>query len=206
MKKIYKFCIGALLGTITVSCVDQLDSDKNFKDRMTLEDVFTNEKYSEEWLAHAYSYLKGENMDVGTKDNILWCFADDIYFGDRDIYNTFKTGTYSEGDRQSWGASYKGIRQASIFIQNIDMNMEFTEAERADLKAQARFVRAYYYWLLLRKYGPVPLLPEEGLDYTASYDDLACQRNSYDECVEYYTRQVLLITLVLKIPKDLQIW
>ena len=40
------------------------------------------------------------------------------------------------------GASYKGIRQASIFIQNIDMNMEFTEAERADLKAQARFVRA----------------------------------------------------------------
>ena len=55
---------------------------------MTLEDVFTNEKYSEEWLAHAYSYLKGENMDVGTKDNILWCFADDIYFGDRDIYNT----------------------------------------------------------------------------------------------------------------------
>ena len=92
MKKIYKFCIGALLGTITVSCVDQLDSDKNFKDRMTLEDVFTNEKYSEEWLAHAYSYLKGENMDVGTKDNILWCFADDIYFGDRDIYNTFKQG------------------------------------------------------------------------------------------------------------------
>ena len=52
---------------------------------MTLEDVFTNEKYSEEWLAHAYSYLNGENMDVGTKDNILWCFADDIYFGDRDI-------------------------------------------------------------------------------------------------------------------------
>ena len=192
MKKIYKFCIGALLGTITVSCVDQLDSDKNFKDRMTLEDVFTNEKYSEEWLAHAYSYLKGENMDVGTKDNILWCFADDIYFGDRDIYNTFKTGTYSEGDRQSWGASYKGIRQASIFIQNIDMNMEFTEAERADLKAQARFVRAYYYWLLLRKYGPVPLLPEEGLDYTASYDDLACQRNSYDECVEYIESEMRL--------------
>ena len=192
MKKIYNFCIGALLGTITVSCVDQLDSDKNFKDRMTLEDVFTNEKYSEEWLAHAYSYLKGENMDVGIKDNILWCFADDIYFGDRDIYNTFKTGTYSEGDRQSWGASYKGIRQASIFIQNIDMNMEFTEAERADLKAQARFVRAYYYWLLLRKYGPVPLLPEEGLDYTASYDDLACQRNSYDECVEYIESEMRL--------------
>lgn len=46
------------------------------------------------------------------------------------------------------------------------MNTKYTEEERADMKAQARFVRAYYYWLLLRKYGPVPLLPDEGLDYT----------------------------------------
>ena len=83
------------------------------------------------------------------------------------------------------GDSYKGIRQASIFIQNIDMNTKYTEEERADMKAQARFVRAYYYWLLLRKYGPVPLLPDEGLDYTSDYDDLAIQRSSYDECVEY---------------------
>lgn len=33
------------------------------------------------------------------------------------------------------------------------MNTKYTEEERADMKAQARFVRAYYYWLLLRKYG-----------------------------------------------------
>ena len=83
MKKIY-ICICALLGLGTMSCVDNLDSDKYFKDRMTLEDVFTDETRTERWLANAYSYLSGENMDVSTKDNILWCFADDIYFGDRD--------------------------------------------------------------------------------------------------------------------------
>ena len=32
------------------------------------------------------------------------------------------------------------------------MNTKFTEEERADLKAQARFVRAYYYWLLSVSY------------------------------------------------------
>ena len=43
-------------------------------------------------------------------------------------------------------------------------NMETGEQKLiTDMKAQARFVRAYYYWLLLRKYGPVPLLPDEGL-------------------------------------------
>lgn len=97
--------------------------------------------------------------------NTITNFADDIYFGGNslDAYKTFKTGTYDESYRHSWGDSYKGIRQASIFIQNIDMNTKYTEEERADMKAQARFVRAYYYWLLLRKYGPVPLLPDEGL-------------------------------------------
>ena len=191
MKKIIFVC-SIVAGLLITSCVDNLDSDKYFKDRMTLEDVFTDETRTEQWLANAYSYLKGENMDVATKDNILWCFADDIYFGDRDDYKTFKNGTYDENWRHSWEASYKGIRQASIFIKNIDMNKKITDEERADFKAQARFVRAYYYWLLLRKYGPIPLLPDEGIDYTDSYDEIARQRNSYDECADYIASEMAL--------------
>lgn len=192
MRKLYKICICALLGLSTVSCVDSLDSDKYFTDRMSLEDVFTDETRTERWLTNAYSYLNGENMEVSTKDNILWCFADDIYYGAGADYLKFKTGTYDENWRHSWDQSYKGIRQASIFIQNIDMNMKITAEERADFKAQARFVRAYYYWLLLRRYGPVPLLPEEGIDYTSSYDDIARGRNTYDECVEYIASEMIL--------------
>lgn len=192
MRKIYSICIYTLLGLGIASCADNLDSDKYFKDRMSLEDVFTDETRTERWLAHAYSYLSGENMDVSSKDNNLFCFADDIYFGDRDDYKTFKNGTYNEGFRHSWGQSYKGIRQASIFIKNVDMNMKITEQEKADFKAQARFVRAYYYWLLLRKYGPVPLLPNEGLDYTESYEGLARQRNTYDECADYIATEMAL--------------
>lgn len=192
MRRIYYICIYFLLGVGIASCTDNLDSDKYFKDRMLLEDVFTNETRTERWLAHAYSYLSGENMDVSSKDNNLFCFADDIYFGDRDDYKTFKNGTYNENWRHSWGASYKGIRQASIFIQYVDMNMKITAEEKADFKAQARFVRAYYYWLLLRKYGPVPLLPEEGLDYTNDYDGLARQRNTYDECANYIASEMAL--------------
>lgn len=192
MKRIYYIYIYILVGLGIASCADNLDSDKYFKDRMLLEDVFTDETRTEKWLAHAFSYLSGENMDVATKDHTLFCFADDIYFGDRDDYKTFKNGTYNEDFRQSWQNSYRGIRQASIFIQNVDMNMKITEQERADFKAQARFVRAYYYWLLLRKYGPVPLLPDEGLDYTDSYDGLARQRNSYDECADYIASELAL--------------
>ena len=205
MRKIYKLCIGIALSAIIVACADKLDSDKYFKDRRSLEDVFTDKENTEEWLAHAYSFLNGYNLEVSMMLNTITNFADDIYFGGNSlaVYKEFKTGTYDESYRHSWSESYKGIRQASIFIQHIDMNTKFTEEERADLKAQARFVRAYYYWLLLRKYGPVPLLPDEGLDYTASYDDLAIQRSSYDECVEYIESEMLLAAKDLPLNRAL---
>ncbi|WP_303015148.1 RagB/SusD family nutrient uptake outer membrane protein [uncultured Bacteroides sp.] len=188
--------LSAVIGTglSLVSCSDYLEVDRYFKDRMSLEEVFKSEDYSEEWLANAFSYLAGSNADVSSKGHTPFCFADDMYFGDRDdFYKKLKNGEYGEGDQQgSWGACYQGIRQASIFIQNIDMNEDFSAEEIADYKAQARFVRAYYYWLLLRKYGPVPLLPDEGLDYTDSYDNLARARNTYDEVADYIASEMAL--------------
>ena len=59
MKKIYKLYIGIILSVIAVACSDKLDSDKYFKDRRSLEDVFTDKENTEEWLANASSYLGG---------------------------------------------------------------------------------------------------------------------------------------------------
>ena len=64
MRKIYKLCIGIVLSAIIVACADKLDSDKYFKDRRSLEDVFTDKENTEEWLAHAYSFLNGYNLEV----------------------------------------------------------------------------------------------------------------------------------------------
>ncbi|MGC4234156.1 MAG: RagB/SusD family nutrient uptake outer membrane protein, partial [Niabella sp.] len=75
---------------------------------------------------------------------------------------------------------------------NVDQNRQMSRQEVVDRKAQARFLRAYYYWLLIRKYGPVPLVPEHGMDYTQSYSDLSLPRNSYDECVDFITSELAL--------------
>jgi outer membrane protein len=71
------------------------------------------------------------------------------------------------------------------------MNTEMTDKERLDYKGQARFVRAYYYWLLLRRYGPVPIVPNEGIDYTQSYEQIAIPRNSYEEVVDYISNEMI---------------
>ncbi len=186
------------------SCSDYLDSDKYFKDRTTLESVFTNKQRVEEWLAYAYTFLRDDNAEVVSKDpgTNPFCFADDIYYGDRDntydptknelSYNKFKLGEYDENSwNGSWERCYKGINQASIFIHNIDMNKEMTPDEILDYKGQARFVRAYYYWLLLRRYGPVPIIPDEGIDYTESYDKIATPRSSYEEVAEFISSEMI---------------
>ena len=216
MKKIYLIFLTIVVFGMISSCNDYLESDQYFKDRMTLDKVFTSEEYSEEWLAHTYSFLTRFNAEVTSKGYTPHNFADDMYYGDRDAaidinlggelsYSRFKLGEYNENEKQDgWGDSYKGIRNASVFIQNIDQNTIFSAEKRADYKAQARFVRAYYYWLLLRKYGPIPILPEEGIDYTKDYDEIAIPRSSYEECAAYISSEMLLAAKDLPLFRDEQ--
>lgn len=207
MKKKNIILISVFLGSgiLFSSCSDYLDSDKYFEDRITINKVFTSKQRSQQWLAYAFSFLKNENADVvgKEKDTNSFTFADDMYYGDRDVnydskewnelsYNTFMQGQYNEDNfNQAWTMCYKGIYQASVFINNIDMNTEMTDKERLDYKGQARFVRAYYYWLLLRRYGPIPIVPNEGIDYTQSYEQIAIPRNSYEEVVDYISNEMI---------------
>ena len=204
-------------GALFTSCAD-LDSDKYFDDRVTIESVFTDYNEAQQWLAQAYSWLNGCNIEVCSKGGTgagnggfnPFCFADDMYYGDRDAnpefggdakdadwanYNAFRRGDYDESTSQwSWGDCYKGIYQASVFIHNIDKlvnNLDVNAGMVSDFKGQARFVRAYYYWLLLRKYGPVPILPDEGVDYTQSYEELAFPRNTYDEVAVHISNEMI---------------
>ncbi len=207
------FC--GLIATVSyTSCTDSLDSDKYFDDRTTLESVFTDRDQTIGWLAQAFTFLRAELADCRTKDNgFFHCFADDMYYGDRDpklgadydyrqTYNALKLGDYDENiGYVAWQNGYRGIYQASVFIHNVDKNVDnMTDIERLDFKGQARFVRAYYYWLLLRRYGPIPLMPDEGVDYTQSYQDLAIPRSTYEECAEFIANEMV------QAAQEIQYW
>lgn len=206
------FILSTIIGLsfMLSSCSDFLDSEYLFENRMTIDEVFQSKDYTEKWLARTYVFLgSGHLADVSSKGNTPFCFADDMYFGDRDDrYKVWKNGEYSEdgvdgvGGRV-WNRSYKGIRQASILLNNIDMNKEMTHEEIAHFKAQAHFLRAYYYWLMLRLFGPIPIVADEGIDYTEDYDAVAQARNTYDECVEYITNELVVAAENLPLNPDL---
>ena len=184
------------------ACSDFLDIEHLLENTMDIQTVFESKDYSDQWLAGVFSHLEGSNADVNSKDHTPFnLISDDMYFNDRRkvndngrTYSKFKNGEYNEGDEQSsWESCYRGVRDASTYILNIDRcTAELTQAEIIDRKAQARFVRAYLYWLLLRKYGPIPILPVEGLDFTKDYEDLAIPRSPYGECAEFIAGELAL--------------
>lgn len=186
-------CIGLVIGFS--SCSDYLSVERFFKDRQSEDKIFKDKKFSEEWLAYCYDRLLDSNLEIARTYFTVFNYADDIIFNEKDDgieYRKFKFGEYSNG--WSWGSYYRcyeGIRQSSILINNIDINEDLTKEEIADMKAQARFLRGYFYWLLLRKYGPVPIIPEP-IAIDESYEGMSCPRNSYDEVVDYIDREMVL--------------
>lgn len=182
------------LGLTLGSCTDYLNVDQYFKDRQSLERTFQQKDYTDKWLANVYAKLSTYNETVCGKYNLPFNYSDDWFWGDHnDSYVMFKMGKYDEGwHQEGWSWNYQGIRDASTLIDNIDINEELTPDEILDYKAQARFLRACYYWNMLRRWGPIPLVPEHGMDYTADYDKLELPRNTYEECVDFITSELVL--------------
>lgn len=92
-----------------------------------------------------------------------------------------------------WFDLYETIRQANIFLENAKVIPEsgsadyIAAAELAQMKAQARFLRAYYHYLLFELYGPVPIM-DEAVD--PDDPDLDFSRNSVDEVVDFVTAEM----------------
>ena len=213
MKKLFKYLsIIAISAVAATSCADYLEVDKYFNDRMTLENIFTNKDYTDGWLSDTYSHLAtGGLMDVCGKYNTPHNFADDQTFSDghrTDHYGYVTSGKWEDVDYASgaWQQAYQGIRKATIMMQNVHNliadSRYVDEAMVKDYHAQARFVRAYYYWLILRKYGPVPIIGDDVLDYNQSYDELARPRNTYDECAEFIATEMALAAKDLPLTRS----
>lgn len=206
MKKKNILWFGVLIMSLGFySCSDFLSVERYFNDRQSEERIFKSRDYTEQWLANAYSKLLGNNLDMAHRIFNVANFSDDMIFNEGDngkIYRQYKFGEYDYSWQESYYLSYSGIRQASILINNVDINEDFTPAEIADIKAQGRFIRAYLYWLLLRKYGPVPILPDKGVDYDAPYADLSYPRNTYNEVVDYIDKEMKLAAADLPLKRD----
>lgn len=197
MKKIINLLAIVFVVTGLSSCKKFLDQVPN--DRLTLEETFSSRTTAEKFLNNIYSNIpnefgqRGPGGDenagpwTGASDEAeyVWSFvqSNDMNVGNWDGNSGF-VGDF-------WYHYYRGIRSASFFIANIDKaTVDMTPALTTQYRAEARALRAMYYYYLMRVFGPVILLGETVIEPDAPIADIQLPRNSFDECVTYVTNEL----------------
>lgn len=172
--------ISIVLLFLSFSCADYLDITPS--GQMTDEKLWSSKDNVEKYLFSIYAGIKSPQL-----------YQDDPWVGCSDeadltwtVYVTYSMnlGNWSEGvdyynQYNNW---YYAIRQSFELESNIDRCRELTDSEIVRMKAEAKFLRGYFYWMLLRQYGPLVLI-KEAVKYD---DDFSMKvRSPYDECVAY---------------------
>lgn len=200
MKKYYKLGLPLIgLCLLLPSCSDYLDVDKYFYDQLTLDSAFSKRQYVEGWLSNAF-----EPMDqvVECYGETKWLSDDVTIYDVRDYQNgNYSASTNAGTSLDMFYKGYEGIRKASTFIDNVDRCEELDETEIADMKGQMRFLRCYCYWALIRRFGPVPMVPESPLNVNLSYEELSLPRVSIDEIVDFIDNDLKLAARTLPMTR-----
>ena len=63
--------------------------------------------------------------------------------------------------QNDWAFYYAGIKSCNIFLENIDKNESLAAAVKDRMKGEARFVRAWHHFNLMKWWGDVPLLTKD---------------------------------------------
>lgn len=181
-----------MLAMPLTACEDYFDNEPD--NINTIEEVFARRKSTLEFLANVYSYIRppyswsNETVWAGVSDEI------DVTYTDYEI-SKINLGMLAP-DKEAlyygnlWSHYYNGIRAATYFLQNVDQNIEMTQAEIQKCKAEARGLRAYYYFCLVRQYGPVILLDNDRLiSADASVAEMQLPRSSASKCFEYIVNE-----------------
>ncbi|SEP32726.1 RagB/SusD family nutrient uptake outer membrane protein [Mucilaginibacter sp. OK283] len=84
----------------------------------------------------------------------------------------------------NWDNYYRGIRSSFIFEANIDRVplSQLSVTLKNQYKAESRFLRGWFYWQLIKQYGPVVKVTEA---ISLNDDFNKYPRSSFDECKDY---------------------
>jgi starch-binding outer membrane protein, SusD/RagB family len=124
--------------------------------------------------------------------------ADYALFNNLQRFNNGAWDAFTNPD-DVWANYYKGIRHANLFLEkttdfrkllvqdtiNNKANYILDVDDFIKLRAEVRFLRAYFYMELIKRYGGVPLV-KNVITETESY---AITRSSFKQCVDYIVEQ-----------------
>lgn len=185
-----------IIGTFS-NCNDFLDVVPD--DIPNKNHAYANKKEAERVVATLYT----KAPDVTVNNNIMFLGADDswtYYNSESAYYPSNYAWRIALGEQNSnnpyanaWdGANsmknmFQGIRECNDFLEEIAIPNRVLNLDDQTKKkwiAEAKFLKAYYHFILFRMYGPIPIT-DVNIPLDVPADELKVKRDPVDDVVDY---------------------
>ncbi|NTW23796.1 MAG: RagB/SusD family nutrient uptake outer membrane protein [Lentimicrobium sp.] len=195
----FKIYLSAILLITLVSGCSKDFLDKSPEDSVNTDNFYITESDAIAAINGAYQPLqwpKLYNMRMWTSDimaanSIVGAGGGSDGQETQDMAN-FVTSTDNQGVLDLWRGPWPGILRCNIIFEKVP-GMEISESLKNRILGEAFFLRAHYYYILVRYFGDVPLL----LTPVYPGDDLRPFRDPVDEVygqiIEDLTRAIELL-------------
>ena len=204
MKKIIIFFLCAC--SFIVACTETSEGFLESKGKETddLESVFSDSTKVMGFHAALFWQLGRVTMSPHGVASVLQNYKDyeagtdnsrySGYFRVTEFTPAYTKGDFSQGGtnagftdfQRGWQEAYQTIYRCNSFLQNYK-KAPLTEATKEKLANEARFIRAFFYFHLLRQYGAVPLLYDEVID---PFNPSFLERSTFEECLNYLAQEL----------------
>lgn len=163
----------------------------------TIEYAFRNRNEAENYLFACYNQMQTLQY---LPANPGFCTSGELVYKYPQTYNPlgntsapfqlirgFQNAQFPSLDNYS--ALYIALNRCNTFLDNIDLAKDLSLAEKVRWVAEIKFLRAYYYFYLVRKYGPVPL-QRKNIPVSASTEEVRVPRYPTDSIFNYVFEQL----------------
>ncbi|GAA4295179.1 RagB/SusD family nutrient uptake outer membrane protein [Aestuariibaculum suncheonense] len=166
-----------------MGCEDQLIKDANF---ISENVVFESEPLTEAYIANLYSRLQfqyAENQNMG-----MWAAvgAEHTNYADWQAPNHAVLRSFSEargpGDLDYW--NYSLNRDINFLLEKIESSENLEPEYIRSKMAEARFLRAFNYFEMVKRFGGVPIITRVQ-NRDDAYDELYLPRNTEQEVYDF---------------------
>ena len=169
MKKVLFIFLLSIVWLLVPSCSDSFLELYPEANQVANEFYQTKDQFDQA-LNSAYRGLRdiayyGMFMDEQRSDNAFF----DRYMGDRGPFNCREklalfiddavsaNGTTHASIRERWIQDWANVARINAILDRVDNATEMVEADKLAVKAEASFLRAYYYFDLVKNWGGMPL-------------------------------------------------
>lgn len=193
-----------ILGVITLFLLNGCQKlDRDIITTLSTDDVNTIYSYTMNRATALYTDLPNGFFEV---DGAMIASASDeaehtLETSTIQMFNVGSWNVYQNPDNV-WARYFKAVRNVNLFLEtsdNVDLDVYRLDptpsqqqiytnrlAEIKRWKYESRFLRAFYYFELIKRYGGVPII-QDALTLGDDYKDIP--RNSLQECVQFITSE-----------------